>query len=190
MNTAFIGLDYIVDIAHSDGKISHAASFAAQRGVIEKANRALLFAQKQNWLRVLVKVGFDPGYADLPKHSPIFGRAQQLGALELGAPGTAYHPDLLATIADLHIVKPRVSAFYCTRLEAVLRARRIDRVVLSGISTTWAVQSTARDAHDRDYEVCVLEDSCAAATEEEHRRSIETLSRIARIITLEDLPTL
>lgn len=158
--------------------------------MIEKANRALLFAQQQKWLRVIIKVGFDPSYADLPKHSPIFGRAQEFGALELGAPGTAYHPDLLADLTDLHIVKPRVSAFYRTRLDGALRARRIDRVVLGGISTTWAVQTTARDAHDQDYEVCVLEDICAAATEEEHRHSIETLSRIARIITVEDLPAL
>lgn len=187
MNTAFIGLDYIVDIVHPDGKIAQCAASAEQRGVIANANRALTLARQQGWLRILVKVGFEPGYADLPRQSPIFARAQESGALLLGAIGTEYHPDLQAEMADLHIVKPRVSGFYGTRLDAALRARCIDRVVIAGISTTWAVQATARDAHDRDYQVCVLEDSCAAATEQEHQHSIEMLSRIARIMTVKDL---
>jgi biuret amidohydrolase len=37
------------------------------------------------------------------------------------------------------------------------------------------VQSTVRDAHDRDYEVYVLEDACAAATEPVHQSSMELL---------------
>jgi nicotinamidase-related amidase len=190
MNTAFIGLDYIIDIMHPEGKIARSAAHAAQRRVVEHANQALSFAQSKGWLRVLVKVGFEPGYADLPAHSPLFGRAKSLGALALNGRGTAFHPDLDSAAADLVIIKPRVSAFYGTRLEAVLRARRIERVVIAGVSTTWAVQATARDAHDRDYEVCILEDACAAISEEEHQQSIAMLGAIARIMKLDEVAAL
>ena len=36
---------------------------------------------------------------------------------------------------------------------ASLRAHKVKRLILAGVSTAWAVQATARDAHDRDYQV-------------------------------------
>ncbi|UTL88460.1 cysteine hydrolase [Serratia marcescens] len=66
----------------------------------------------------------------------------------------------------------------------------MERLVICGVSSTWAVQATARDAHDRDYQVLILEEACAAATAEEHRISMETLATIADIVTLEQLSTL
>jgi nicotinamidase-related amidase len=82
MATAFIGLDFINDIVHPEGKISHTANLAAERGVIEKVNRALATARERGWLTILVKVGFAKGYTDQPKHSPFFGRLHEISALE------------------------------------------------------------------------------------------------------------
>ncbi len=185
--TAFIGLDYIVDISHPTGKIARSAEHGAQRGIIEKANLALAIARDQGWLSILIKVGFAAGYVDQPRQSRMFGRVHEFGAIALDGPGTDFHPDLHAHLADLVIVKPRVSAFYGTPLDPALRARRIERLVVAGVSSTWAVQSTVRDGHDRDYQVDVLEDACAAATESEHRASMEQLATIARILQVDDL---
>jgi nicotinamidase-related amidase len=190
LNTAFIGLDYILDIMHPDGKIATSAKQAAERKVIDKANQVLRIAKEKKWLSILVKVGFSPGYPDHPAQSAMFGRVKELGALEEGKRGMDFHPDLQVDLADMTIIKPRVSVFYSTVLEAALRATRIDRIVFSGVSTTWAVQSAARDAHDRDYQVIVVEDACAAATLEEHQHSITALSRIAKIITVNELSAL
>ncbi|RKP44142.1 isochorismatase family cysteine hydrolase [Trinickia fusca] len=190
MKTALIGLDYMVDIMHPSGKIARSAAHAEEKGVIAKFNHALSIAQEKDWLRILVKVGFEPGYADLPAHSPIFSRAKEFGVLDLSGPGGEFHPDLDAHAAQAVVIKPRVSAFYATRLEAFLRANRIERVILAGVSTAWAVQAAARDAHDRDYTVVVLEDACAASSEEEHQRSIDTLRGIARIATIGELAAL
>ncbi|SMF99333.1 cysteine hydrolase family protein [Burkholderia singularis] len=190
MKTALIGLDYIVDIMHPTGKIARSAAHAALRNVVGRFNQALSIAAQKDWLRIAVKVGFEPGYPDLPTHSPMFSRAKEFGALDLSGPGTAFHPDLDAGAVQLVVVKPRVSAFYATRLEAALRANRVERVIVTGVSTTWAVQATARDAHDRDYDVLVLEDACTAATDDEHQRSIDMLRGIARIVTVDELATL
>jgi nicotinamidase-related amidase len=185
--TAFIGLDYIRDIVHPAGKIAHTAELAAKRGVIEKTNQALSIARERGWLTILVKVGFAKGYTDQPKHSPFFGQLHEIGALEAESSGMEFHPELKAELADLIIVKPRISAFYGTSLDAALRARNVDRLIVAGVSTAWAVQSTIRDAHDRDYQVYVLEDACAAATESMHRSSIELLGSIARVIQVKDM---
>ncbi|RUR07928.1 cysteine hydrolase [Legionella sp. km772] len=189
MSTAFIGLDYIIDIMHPRGKIARCAAQASERQIILKANQALAIAHEKNWLPILVKVGFNEHYLDQPKNSPMFGKVHELGALNLNAAGTAFHPDL-HTHNCLCIIKPRVSAFYGTNLDAALRANQIERVLLAGVSTSWAVQSTARDAHDRDYQVNIIEDLCAAGDLDEHQLSINLLSKIAKIIHLDDLNNL
>lgn len=187
MRTALIGLDYIIDIMHPEGKIAASAAQASARHVIVHANQALQLAQQRGWLRILVKVGFAQGYVDHPAQTAMFRRARELGALEAGSRGMDFHPDLRAELGEQVIIKPRISGFYGTNLDATLRARRIERVVIAGVSTCWAVESTVREAHDRDYEVLILEPACAAATAEEHEQAISRLSRIARVVSLEQL---
>lgn len=190
MKTAIIALDYIVDIMHPNGKIARSAQHASARSIVQKANQALDFARSKNWPVIMIKVGFTPDYRDQPKYSPMFGRIHEFGALNLEGPGTQFHPDLHVKSTDFIVLKPRVSAFYGTSLDAILRANSVEQVVLAGVSSTWAVQSTARDAHDRDYNVVVIEDACAAASEDEHQSSMEMLGAIAKIISTEELKDL
>ena len=190
MNTAFIGLDYIFDIVHPEGVLAQHGGYALDDSQIERVNEALAISREKAWLNILVKVGFAPGYVNQPKDSPFFGGADKAGALELGTKGTDFHPGLRADLADMVVIKPRVSAFYGTDLESALRARKIERVVLAGVSTTWAVQAAARDAHDRDYQVVVVEDLCTASTAAEHEASMAMISRIAQVVRFEDLADL
>jgi nicotinamidase-related amidase len=187
MKTAFIGLDYIFDIVHPDGKLPRNLAQVQKRSVIAKANRGLHISRDKGWLTVLVKVGFAPGYVNQPKDSPFFGGANKIGALELGTRGTEFPADLEAGLADIVVVKPRVNAFYGTDLETALRANKIERLVLAGVSTAWAIQATARD---RDYQVVIVEDACAAASEEEHETSMTLLSHIAKVVKIEDLASM
>jgi biuret amidohydrolase len=92
--------------------------------------------------------------------------------------------------ADVIVMKPRVSALYCTDLEAPLQANTMQRFVLAGVSTAWAVQATACDAHDRDYQVVIVEDVCAAASEEEHQESMKLPNQIAHVVEVEGLVSL
>jgi nicotinamidase-related amidase len=52
---------------------------------------------------------------------------------------------------DIVVRKTRVGPFLTTDLDQQLRARRVDTLLLAGISTSGVVLSTVRDAHDRDY---------------------------------------
>lgn len=190
MATALVALDFINDIVDPAGKIAGSAAEVAARGTLAKAHYALTVARERGWLPILVRVGFADGYASVPKSSPIFAHAPKLGALKLGTWGTEFHPALGAKTSDAVILKPRVSAFYGSGLEALLRANHVERLVVCGVSTAWAVQATVRDGHDRDYEMVVVEDACAAADEEEHNASLRLLSRIARVVRAEDLVSL
>lgn len=187
MNKALLVIDFINDIAHPDGRIATSAAHVLEQDAIAHANQALAHARANGWLVVLIKVGFDGGYLLQPKGSPMFGRAHQLGALSLADCGTDFHPELDVQPGDLVLTKPRVSPFYGTALEPVLRANHIDHLYLCGVSTSWAIQAAARDGHDRDYAITILEDACAAADATEHHTSLRMLGRIAEIIKVSRL---
>jgi nicotinamidase-related amidase len=85
---------------------------------------------------------------------------------------------------DVEIEKLAYSAFYMTRLEWVIRKLGIEHLVVSGIVTNGGVASTVRDAHVRDIGVTVLEDGCAAFSQEVHETAIAALKPVARITTV------
>jgi nicotinamidase-related amidase len=82
--------------------------------------------------------------------------------------------------------KPRMSAFFGSELQSMLAARDIDTLVLSGVSTNFVVESTARYAVDADYRVIVLEDCCAAGSQETHARALASMEPMVHIATSKD----
>ena len=60
---------------------------------------------------------------------------------------------------DVRVVKRRYSAFLGTDLEAVLRTAAVRSVVVCGLMTSFCCETTARDAHGRDYEVLFVTDA-------------------------------
>ncbi|WP_431223227.1 cysteine hydrolase family protein [Serratia sp. L9] len=52
---------------------------------------------------------------------------------------------------------------------------------VGGISTPLAIESTARHAHDAGFQITILQDLCAAPTEEIHQQSLETLQNLAEV---------
>lgn len=189
MKTALIVLDVINDIVDPQGKLAGGgtAAHAQDRNLLRNVNAVIAQARSQQWPVIFVKVGFGVNYAEQPKASPFFGKAHTAGALALGRWGTDFVDGLDVQASDHVVVKHRISAFYGTPLEAILRANHIERLVLTGVSTTWAVESTARDAHDRDYQVVIVEDACAARSEEDHHGSIKNLAAIAAVTSVDQI---
>src|SRR5215204_6418872 len=146
--TALLVIDFINDIVHPDGKITATADFVKKHDVINHANLVIAFARQHHFPIAFVKVGFSKNYLECPTNSPIFGQAKEMKAFELNTWGTEFHEKLNVQTDDFIITKHRVSAFYGTSLEAFLRANQIQNLILIGVSTDMAIQSTAREAHD------------------------------------------
>ncbi len=185
LRPCLIVIDFINDIVDEQGKTPNCAAYVQEQGIIEKANILIKLAREQGWLLIFVKVGFNPGYLETPKNSPIFGGAPGKGALKLGEWGTEFHSQLDYRQGDTVIVKPRVSVFYCTPLEAYLRAQHIDTLVLCGVSTNNAIQATARDGHDRDYQIIVARDACGAVNSLTHNNTLGLLEHFTTILPAE-----
>jgi len=181
--TALVLLDFINEIVHEGGKFAGKGypAFVKDRKVLENVNAAIEKARKKNIPIIFVRVGFSQDYKEWPEHSPLFGAAKKAGALKLGTWATEIHDFVKATDSDFVVTKHRVSAFYATSLEAILRNLKIDILLLGGVRTVKKNKKTDREAHDRDYKVVVLEDLCAAGSKDDHDSAIKALSKIAII---------
>ena len=185
--TLLLVMDMMNDLVAEDG--FNAQTYGIQvkeRNVLANAARAIAEARAAGVAIGYVRVGFSPDYREAPPASPIFSGARNNGIFKLGTKGTEVHPALAPAEVDFDIVKHRVSPFYATSLEAILRAHAIERIVMCGVSTNGVVHSGAREAHDRDYEVVILEDCCAGVTADEHMHAIACLGRYATIATTQD----
>ncbi len=81
-------------------------------------------------------------------------------------------PELGPQAGDLVITKRQWGAFYGTELDLQLRRRAIDTLILCGISTNIGVESTARDAYERNYRQIFASDAMAARSVAEHDMSL------------------
>ncbi|WP_405783156.1 isochorismatase family protein [Streptomyces sp. NBC_00859] len=109
---------------------------------------------------------------------------QPAGRTDKGRPGagTAFPPGWTDLVDELdvqptdHLVtKRRRNAFHDTGLDTLLRDLGVTQVVLTGISTSSGVESSARAAFDCGYHVVLATDAMADPDAEAHRNSIERI---------------
>ncbi|CAM3550891.1 cysteine hydrolase family protein [Parendozoicomonas haliclonae] len=182
MKTALLILDLMNDIIHPDSPIATSATCALENNVVGKANAITDLFRRRGHPVIFVRVGFSANYSECSqKHWSLFARAMEYKGYRLGTWGTEYHPDLEIKEGDIHLIKHRISPFYATGLEAVLRGHSIQRLVMLGVSTDFVIQSCAREAHDRDYEAVIVGDACAAATPETHEHALESLGHLVSV---------
>jgi nicotinamidase-related amidase len=82
----------------------------------------------------------------------------------------------LDTRDALVITKTRDSAFYQTRLDALLKERGVAAFAICGISTESCIAMTAADAYARDFQVILVEEALASVDPAVHDH---TLARLA-----------
>lgn len=98
-----------------------------------------------------------------------------MAAAPLPADFTEIVPELGPREGDVVITKRNWGAFYGTDLELQLRRRGIRTLVLGGISTNFGVESTARDAFERAYELVLVEDAMAGMSADAHRFAVSEI---------------
>jgi len=117
---------------------------------------------------VLVNVAFSPDGADRLRTRT-----------DAPAPSLPYNPDfselvpeLMPQPSDLRITKRQWNAFYGTELDLQLRRRGVTGIVLGGISTSIGVDSTARAAYERSYNVTLASDAMTDRDPSAHECSV------------------
>lgn len=184
MTEALICIDWIDEIVGVDGKLAAKGyrSFIDANKTLDRLATRQDRARKDGQRVIHVHLGFDPSYGDHPKSSPLLAAARDAGILRIETPSTTIAAEVSPAADDIVIVKKRISPFYGTNLALTLRSLEVTDIVIAGVATDIAVQSAARDAHDRDYRVLVAADCCAAANQSDHDLALANISKFATIV--------
>ncbi len=81
-------------------------------------------------------------------------------------------PELNQRPSDIIITKRTWGAFHATDLDAGLQERGVTQIVLGGVSTSIGVETTARQAFERGYNVTLAVDAMTDMAPEAHENSL------------------
>ena len=163
MQNAFVSKGGMFDLAGFD--ISKAPD-------VIKTHQRLLPACRKAGLKVIyLVIAFKPDLSDAGNpNAPAYhkelalrmmrARPELAGKLLIdGGWDAAIVNELAPEPGDLVIRKTRYSGFARTELEATLRANGIRNLLFTGVATNVCVESTAREAHFRDFWPILIEDA-------------------------------
>jgi ureidoacrylate peracid hydrolase len=107
-------------------------------------------------------------------------RRETAAELGPGSHGYALHADLDVRPEDLKLDKRRYSAFIqgSSEIDAKLRARGFDTIIVVGTLTNVCCESTARDAMMLNYKVFFPSDANAANSDADHNATLATVMRV------------
>jgi len=109
------------------------------------------------------------------------GRERSKGHRDKGifAPKGSKDAEILKELRPLEneIVLPKTASgvFNSTAIDQILRNLGIENLVVTGVVTNNCVENAVRDACDRGYAVILVEDGCAAVSEELHLAAIRAM---------------
>ena len=89
--------------------------------------------------------------------------------------GYEIYEELGPRAADWYVEKSRLSAFYNTNLEGVLRTLNADTVLFAGVLTNQCVAASSKDAMYRDFRPIVIEDCTGTTMPHLHEPAIEMM---------------
>lgn len=103
-------------------------------------------------------------------------------------PDSQIVPELAPADDEITVLKTTDSALTGTNLRLILHNMGIRTVICAGIFTDQCVSSTVRSLADESFEVLVVEDCCAAATQTIHDNELATINMIyCHVVSLEEM---
>jgi len=186
--TALIVVDVQVDFASPEGLLGRVGvDMSPAVAVIDNINAMIAAARHAG-----ATVGFMRVVTRPETDSPILttwmerrGRAGGEAICRTDTGGADYY-GVTPEPGDIEIEKLKYSSFWGTDLDAQLRAKGIDTLVIAGITTDCCVDSTTRDAFHRDYHVFVVSDGCTAYDDGLHGWALRSMSEHCALLVTSD----
>lgn len=174
--TALVVIDMQRDFC-SPGGYAHRAGLDVGRlsGPIANIGVLLDAARERNILIVHTREGHVPDLSDCPPAKlqrsidagAAIGSEGPMGRLLVrGEYGHDFIDELKPLPGETVIDKPGYSAFQRTRLQELLAEKKIEQLVVCGVTTEVCVQSTVREAIDIGYRCVTVSDATAASEPE------------------------
>jgi nicotinamidase-related amidase len=153
------------------------------RAAIGPCRRVIEAARASGLLVIHTREGHRPDLADAPPAKVHRGNpALRIGddgpmgrILIRGEPGHDIVADLYPAPGEPVIDKPGKGAFYQTDLELMLRNRRIEVLLVCGVTTEVCVHTTIREGNDRGFRCVAIADACGSYFPDFHRVGLEMI---------------
>ena len=151
---------------------------------VEPTQRVLAAAREAGLLVVHTREGHRPDLADLAPSKKARGRLETgigdpgpMGRILVrGEHGHGIVDELTPLPNEPVVDKPGKGSFYATDLDAILQARDIRHLIVTGVTTEVCVSSTVREANDRGYDCLVLSDCVGSYFPEFQRVGLDMVS--------------
>ncbi len=135
--------------------------------VIHFNKQAINFARQQNIPVIFIRVAFTGDFLEVSPNNKMFAQMKANGIAMNKVDEETQIIDILGRQAHEPLVtKHRLSAFTGSNLEVLLRGLQVEHLVLTGVSTSGVVLSTATEAADKDYKLTILSDAITDQDEE------------------------
>jgi nicotinamidase-related amidase len=174
--TALVLIEFQNDFTSPGGALHDAvAETMDASGMLANTVEAVAQARAAGARIVFAPILFEPGYIEIAE-SPygILAGVVAANAFVKGTWGGDFVDVLRPQPGDIVLEGKRgLDAFGSTNIDFVLRARGIETVALAGFLTNCCVESTARSAYERGYEVITLTDCVAATSPEEQAAALK-----------------
>lgn len=160
---------------HSMGKAGFDISRLAD--AIPGCIRVVEAARKASVPLIFTRFVYERDMSDFPRHRRARNEKRiALRSLAAGTEEIEIIPELAPRENDIVIDKSRPSSFYGTRLEPILTSGGIRNLVVCGVTTSMCVETTVRDAGQRDYWTFVVRDAVAEVDEGRQHYSLYNMS--------------
>lgn len=173
--TALVAIDMQNDFLHPEGWYARQGiDTAHMRAAIEPTAALVREARAHGVPVVWTRHGFrdlrDAGI--LARHRPFF----EGGGLRQGTWGYGLLEDCGPAEGDRFVDKQRLSAFFGTNLELVLRALGAETVLFCGVLTNQCVAATGKDASFRDLQPIVVREATGTTLPHLHEPALEMMA--------------
>jgi nicotinamidase-related amidase len=192
----------VIDMQYASGSRSHGlGAWLEAKGLLDSAAyrfdrientvvpgiQRLLQHFRANALQVIyITLGAsEADYSDAPVHMRPFFSALSNHA------GSFEHRIIEALEpmpGEIVLNKTTQGAFASSRIDQVLRARGIRQVIATGVSTNNCVETTAREASDRGYNVVMVSDATGTCSDEMQNLTLNAFTRLwGRVLSVDQV---
>lgn len=188
--TLLIVVDMQNGFCHAEGSFAKLGlNVTMTNEAIAGCTRLVGLARKVGVPIVFTRYVYRPDYLDggilVQELMPVIA---EVGSLAAGSWDAQIVDELNPDPQDFVIDKNRYSAFYGTGLDPILTSIRTESVVVCGVTTNMCVETTARDAMQRDYRTFVVRDATGELDRERHEFALATLGfGFGRIVTVDEV---
>lgn len=179
--TALACIDFQKDFLAPDGMAAARGAAVEHLGrAVPAAERVLAAARKAGVFVFHTREVYAPDLSDLNlyrrRYDSSVGAAGPLGRFLIRGERGSELVDSMRPLPDEPVIdKAGFSSFHQTTLDAILRKRGIEMLLITGVTTQCCVASTIRSAVDLGYGCVLLSDACAAYDPADHEATLRVM---------------